>query len=119
MRRSFSSIFKYRDRDGKGVSKNEDTRPTFKNFFKFFARKFSHLLSLNLLMLMQVLPIIVAVLAYLFIQKTPSQSSALFAPLYGASLIEPNGTSTLIMILDAIPFGIPIYNPASSWIIAA
>jgi len=119
LRRSFSSIFKYRDRDGKGVSKNEDTRPTFKNFFKFFARKFSHLLSLNLLMLMQVLPIIVAVLAYLFIQKTPSQSSALFAPLYGASLIEPNGTSTLIMILDAIPFGIPIYNPASYWIIAA
>lgn len=111
-------IFKYRDRDGKGVDKNEDTRPTFKNFFKFFARKFSHLLSLNLLMLLQVLPIIAAVLAYLFIEKTPSQSSALFAPLYGASLIEQGSTSTLIMVLDAIPFGIPVYNPASYWIIA-
>ena len=117
MRRFFIPIFKYRDRDGKGVDKNEDTRPTLKNFFKFFARKFSHLLSLNLLMLLQILPVIMAALAYLFIEKTPSQSSALFAPLYGASLIEQSGTSSLIMILDAIPFGIPVYNPASYWII--
>lgn len=111
------SIFKFRERDGKGVSKNEDTRPTLKNFFKQFARKFSHLLSLNLLMLLQVLPIIFAILAYLFIEKTPSQTSALFAPLYGASLIEQSGTSSLIMILDALPLGIPVYQPVGYWII--
>ena len=115
----FKSIFSFRQRDGKGVEKGEDNRPTFKNFFKKFFRKFSHLLSLNLLMLMQVIPIIVAVLSYLFISRTPSQSSALFAPLYGASLIAPNNpTSTLISVLDAIPLAIPIFNPAEYWIIA-
>ena len=115
----FKSIFSFRQRDGKGVEKGEDNRPTLKNFFKKFFRKFSHLLSLNLLMLMQVIPIIVAVLSYLFISRTPSQSSALFAPLYGASLIAPNNpTSTLISVLDAIPLAIPIFNPAEYWIIA-
>lgn len=114
----FKSIFSFRQRDGKGVEKGEDNRPTFKNFFKKFFRKFSHLLSLNLLMLLQVIPIIVAVVSYLFIARTPSQSSAVFAPLYGASLIAPNNpTSTLVAVLDAIPLGIPVFQPVEYWII--
>ncbi len=115
----YQSIFKFRQRDGKGVKKNEDRRPTFKNFFKQFFRKFSHLLSLNLFMLLQVIPVIVAVIAYFFIKTTPSQASSLFAPLYGASLIEVDPTSTLVMLLEAIPIGIPVYNPPSYWIIGA
>ncbi len=113
----YQSIFKFRTRDGKGVRKGEDTRPTLKNFFKQFARKFSQLLSLNLLMLMQVVPIIIAVVAYLFIEKTPAQSSALFAPLYGASLIASDGTSTLVALLEALPISIPAYSPSAYWII--
>lgn len=113
----FQSIFKFRDRDGKGVKKDEDLRPTFKNFFKFFFRKFSQLISLNLLMLMQAVPIVVAVFAYLFIGRTPSQTSAIFAPLYGASLIDPSPASSLILALEALPLGIPIYRPAAYWVI--
>lgn len=109
---------KFRNRDGKGVKKGEDTRPTLKNFFKQFARKFSHLLSLNLLMLLQIAPVIAAALAYLFIQRTPSQTSPLFAPLYGASLIEQSPTSTLILVLEAIPLNIPVFQPMAYWIIA-
>jgi uncharacterized membrane protein YesL len=112
------SLPKLRNRDGKGVKKGEDTRPTFKNFFKQFARKFSHLLSLNLLMLLQVLPVIVGVLAYLFIERTPSQTSPLFAPLYGASLIEQSPAASLILVLDAIPLNIPVFQPVAYWIIA-
>lgn len=112
-------FFKFFNREGKGVKKGEDLRPTFKNFFKFFYRKFSQLLSLNLLMLLQALPIVIAVLAYLFIHRTPSQTSALFAPLYGASLIDPSPASSLILALDALPLGIPIFQPAAYWIIGA
>jgi uncharacterized membrane protein YesL len=109
---------KFRNRDGKGVKKGEDTRPTLKNFFKQFVRKFSHLLSLNLLMLLQIAPIIVGLLAYLFIQRTPSQTSPLFAPLYGASLIEQSPASALLLALEAIPLNIPVFQPVAYWIIA-
>ena len=115
----FQSIFRFRDRDGKGVEKDEDRRPTFKNFFKQFFRKFSHLLSLNVLMLLQILPVILAVFAFLTTPMTPSQGSAIFAPLYGASLIGPNATTNLILGLEALPLNIPVYSPASYWIIAA
>ena len=114
----FQSIFKFRDRDGKGVEKGEDTRPTFKNFFKQFFRKFSHLLSLNVLMLLQIIPIIIAVFAFLTTPMTPSQTSAAFAPLYGASLIEQSGASNLFLALEALPLNIPVFQPVSYWIIA-
>jgi uncharacterized membrane protein YesL len=69
-------------------------------------------------MLMQVIPIIVAIVSYLFITRTPSQSSAVFAPLYGASLISPeNPTSTIVAVLDAIPLAIPVFQPIEYWII--
>ena len=115
----FQSIFKFRDRDGRGVEKGEDTRPTLKNFFKQFFRKFSHLLSLNVLMLLQVIPVIVAVFAFMTTPMTPSQTSAAFAPLYGASLIEPSGATNLFLGLEALPLNIPVYAPASYWIIGA
>ena len=115
----FQSIFKFRDRAGRGVEKGEDTRPTLKNFFKQFFRKFSHLLSLNVLMLLQVIPVIVAVFAFLPTPMTPSQTSAAFAPLYGASLIEPSGATNLFLGLEALPLNIPVYAPASYWIIGA
>lgn len=115
----FNSIFKFRDRTGKGVEKGEDTRPTFKNFFKQFFRKFSYLLSLNVLMLLQVVPVIIAIFAFLTTPMTPSQTSAAFAPLYGASLIEQSVPSNLFLALEALPLNIPVFQPASYWIIAA
>lgn len=115
----YQSIFKFRSRDGKGVEKGEDLRPTFKNFFKQFSRKFSHLLSLNLLMLFQVAPIVIAVIAFLTTPMTPSQTSAAFAPLYGASLIAPDAASHLEITLSALPLSIPVFSPAAYWIIGA
>lgn len=112
------SFLNIKNRDIKGVEKGEDTRPTLKNFFKQFWRKISHLLSLNILMLLQVLPLVVAVLAFFFTKMTPSQTSAIFAPLYGASLIEPSATSALLMSLEALPLNIPVFQPAAYWIIA-
>lgn len=114
----FTSIFKFRNRDGKGVEKGEDLRPTLKNFFKFFRRKFSHLLSLNLLMLFQILPIIVAIVAFFTTPKTPSQTTAIFAPLYGTSLIENSAATDIVLGTEALPLSIPVFEPAAYWIIA-
>ena len=52
------------NRDGKGVEKDEDRTPNLKFFFKQFARKFTKILQLNLLMIFQVLPLIVIALSY-------------------------------------------------------
>lgn len=113
------SFINAKKRDAKGVEKGEDLRPTFKNFFKQFWRKLSHLLSLNILILLQVIPIVVGVLAFFFTRMTPSQTSAIFAPLYGASLIDPEATSSLLLALKALPLSIPVFQPAAYWIIAA
>ena len=116
----YKSIFRFRTRDGKGVAKGEDTRPTLKNFFKQFFRKFSHLLSLNVLMLFQIAPIIIAVITlFATSSTTPTQTNAIFAPLYGASLIEPNAASHLTMILDALPLNVPVFSSATYWILGA
>ena len=82
-----SFLWRFWNRDGKGVEPGEDTTPTLKYFFKLFWRRFPRLLSLNLMMLGQVVPLIVAVVVYLLSNTTPTQSSLLFAPLYGISTI--------------------------------
>jgi uncharacterized membrane protein YesL len=45
-------------------------------------------LTLNLMMLFQILPILAAVLVYMWSDTTPTQSSNLFAPLWGVSQIS-------------------------------
>lgn len=115
----YHSIFKFRDRNGKGVEKGEDMRPTLKNFFKQFWRKLSHLLSLNLLMLMQVVPIIIAIFAFLTTPMTPSQTSAIFAPLYGTTLITQSGQVDMLIATQGLPLSIPVFQPAAYWIIGA
>ncbi|MBE6649666.1 MAG: hypothetical protein E7614_09185, partial [Ruminococcaceae bacterium] len=49
------------NRDGKGVNPGEDTTPNLKFFFKQLARKFSKIISLNILMIFQVIPILISV----------------------------------------------------------
>lgn len=76
------------NREREDLLEQEDTTPTLKYFFKLLWRRFPRLLSLNLMMLFQILPILIALLIYMWSDTTPSQSSNLFAPLYGVSLIS-------------------------------
>lgn len=75
-----------RERDE--LTEHEDTTPTLKYFFKLFGRRFPRLLSLNLMMVVQILPLLAVLLVYMWSDTTPTQSSNLFAPLYGVSLIS-------------------------------
>lgn len=61
----------------------EDTTPTLKYFFKLLWRKAAKLLTLNLMMVFQVIPLVVAVLVYFFGSTTPTVEHAAYAPLLG------------------------------------
>ena len=76
------------NREREDILEAEDTTPTLKYFFKLFGRRFPRLLTLNLMMVVQVLPLLAALLIYMWSDTTPTQSSNLFAPLYGVSLIS-------------------------------
>ena len=104
-------------RDGRGVKKGEDTTPNLKFYFKLLTRRFPTLLSVNLLMNLQVLPVVIAVLAYFFTEKTPSQSSAIFAPIYGVAQIDPSVTTSTILSIFGIQFNIPIFQNPAYWVI--
>ena len=76
------------NREREDLLEVEDTTPTLKYFFKLFGRRFPRILTLNLMMLFQILPILAAVLVYMWSDTTPTQSSNLFAPLWGVSQIS-------------------------------
>lgn len=94
------------NRDGRGVKKDEDTRPTFINFFKTFLRKFPQLLRLNILMVVQAIPIVVIVCFEIFGPKSPTTTSVMFAPLFG--IAQSSGNAGLSAILDLSSIQMPL-----------
>lgn len=76
------------NRNGKGIDREEDRTPNLKFFFKQFVRKFPKLLSLNLIMLMMFVPILVAVLIYIWGPSTPVYIHTLSAPMSGIAVME-------------------------------
>ena len=84
-------IFKIFDinRDGKGVYEQENRKPNLKFFFILLFRKMTQLLQLNALMLPMVLPIVGAVVIYVFGAKLSLAAEPSFAPVWGISkLVE-------------------------------
>ena len=99
------------NRDGKGVYEEENRRPTLLFFFKLLWRKFSQLIRLNVLLLMQVLPVLVFLYVYFLGLKTPTATDLLYAPLYGISNISNSAALTAMLDMSAIQMGIPIFSP--------
>lgn len=107
------------NRDGKGVEKKEDGPKNFKNFFKFFGRKFSRLLSLNLIMIFMVLPLIISVMVYIVGPTTQSSGNVLFPTLYGAAFMTDSPAMDIVSTLYSVPMAVPVYNSYVYYIIAA
>lgn len=103
------------NRDGKGA-KEESRKPTFKFFFKLFFRKFPQLLSLNLLMIFQAIPLIVVALVYFIGDKTPTSTNVLFAPLMGIDQISSTPGASVLLDMSSIQMGLPSISPVMSWI---
>ena len=104
-------------RDGKGVEKGEDTTPTLGRFFKLWGRKFWKLISLNLLMVVQILPIGLIVLLYFMGPKIPTLYSPLYAPLLGAQTAAPTTVGmTLFNSAAGLMHQTPVYNSWAHWV---
>ena len=100
------------NKDGKGVNKNEDTRPTFLNFFKNLFRKFPHLLRLNILMVLQIIPLVVIICLYFLGPKSPTMSNVMFAPLFGLDQAAGNAAVSSTLDLSSVQMGLPVFSPA-------
>lgn len=105
------------NRDGKGVEPGEDTTPNLKYFFKLVGRKFSNLLTVNLMILIPMaLPILIAVYVFFNGPQMPTMSSPAFSALIGANLASGDGglLTKLITILPQLNF--ITYNSYASWL---
>ena len=105
------------NRDGRGVDPGEDTTPNLKYFFKLFFRKFSNILTLNLMMFGMVLPIAVA--AYVFFNgpQMPTMSSPAFSALMGSQLAGAGGSELMTKIMTVLPqVNFITYNSYASWL---
>lgn len=106
------------NRDGKGVEPGEDTTPNLKFFFKQLGRKFSKIVSLNILMIFQVLPILAALYLYFFASPTtPTQYFPEYAALFGIQETAATAASSATLGLFSFQLGLPTYNTYVYWVI--
>ena len=105
------------NRNGRGVEPGEDTTPNLKYFFKLTFRKFSNLLTLNLMMFAMVLPIAFAVYLFFNGPQMPTMSSPAFSALMGAQLIGNGGTELLTKLMTTMPqVNFITYDSYASWL---
>ena len=108
------------NRDGKGVDVAEDTTPNLKFFFKQFWRKFSKIVSLNILMLFQIIPLLLIFYLYVFaMPKTPTQYYPEYSALFGIQEASSTASSSVNLGLFSFQLGLPEYNSYVYWIIGA
>ena len=105
------------NRNGRGVEPGEDTTPNLKYFFKLTFRKFSNLLTLNIMMFAMVLPIAIAVYIFFNGPQMPTMSSPAFSALMGAQLAGQGGTELLTKLTTCLPqVNFITYDSYASWL---
>ncbi len=98
-------LFNYNRNKDKPDLEAEDRTPTLGFFFKLLWRKLGKLLTLNLMMVCLYLPLVAALLIYLFGRQTVTAESAMYAPLAGIVTfgnIVPDGGSGVAAALLGI-----------------
>lgn len=105
--------------DGRGVEKGEDTTPNLKYFFKSLKRKFWKLVSINLIMLIQIAPLLLCFLVESSGPKEPVQSNLLYATVLGAQTASPTSAGmTLFNLVGNLSYEWPTFNSPVNWIMA-
>ena len=97
----------------------ENTAPTLGYFFKLLLRKFSKLVTLNLMMLFQVFPLLGIFLIYFFASKTYSQLEPEFASLLGLQTASGSAGASLLLELNFSQLGSPLISAYELAIILA
>lgn len=110
------NIFNF-NRDGKGVEPGEDTTPNLKYFFKLVGRKFSNLLTLNLMIFPMVLPIVIAIYIFFNGPQMPTISNPAFSALMGAHMTGTGGSELMIKLIQCLPqVNFITFNSYASWL---
>ncbi len=105
------------NRDGRGVDPGEDTTPNLGYFFKLVFRKFSNLITLNLMMFAMVLPIALAVYIFFNGPQMPTMSSPAFSALMGSQLTGTGGVEIMTKLMPILPqINFITYNSYASWL---
>lgn len=107
------------NKDGKGVYEVESRKPTLGFFFKLYFRKFTHLLQLNLLMLVMVIPLIAILFIYLMGDKTPTVTDPVYTPLIGIATSSPTPKLFNTLDLSSIQMEVPVFSQTSIIVIIA
>ncbi len=107
------------NRDGKGVEKEIIGPKNFKNFFKHYGRKFTKLLSVNLIMIFLVLPIIVAAFVFVMGPTMPSPADELFPVAFSTSVISPSPANDIFLLAHSTQLSVPVYNSYVYYVIGA
>ena len=108
------------NRDGKGVDPGEDTTPNLKFFFKLLWRKLSKIITLNMLAIVQILPLLACLYLYFIATPTtPTQYFPEYAALYGMQEAASSATSSLGVSLFSFQHPLPTYNTYIYWVIGA
>lgn len=98
------------NRDGKGVEKNEDTTPGVGFYFKSIWRKLSKLISINLLMIVQFLPLLAAFFTRIWADTTPSVSDISFPFWQGVSKINASPFEAFMAAVSGIQTKVPLLS---------
>ena len=107
------------NRDGKGVEPGEDRTPGLKFFFKQFARKFSKILSLNMLTVFQILPLAAIVLLYFFaIPRTATHVYSEYPVLFGMNFASSSAVTSANLGIFSYQFGIQEHGTNMYWVLA-
>lgn len=108
------------NRDGKGVEPGEDRTPGLKFFFKQLGRKFSKILSLNMLTMFQLLPLAAIVILYFFaIPRTATHVYAEYPVLYGMNFASSSAVTSANLGVFSYQFGIQEHGTKMYWVLAA
>ena len=108
------------NRDGKGIDPGEDTTPNLKFFFKQLWRKLSKIISLNMLMIFQVIPLIACLYLYFIATPTtPTLSSPEYSALFGINEVSSSALSSIHLSIFSFQTPLPTYNTYIYWVIGA
>ena len=108
------------NRDGKGVDPGEDTTPNLAFFFKQLWRKLSKIITLNMLMIFQVIPLIACLYLYFIATPTtPTLNFPEYSALFGIQEAASSSISSINLGLFSFQTPLPTYNTYIYWVIGA
>lgn len=92
----------------KEIDKEEDKTPNIKYYFKSLWRKFPRLLSINLIMLFQIIPILICFYAYTALMpRITVFNDPLYPVLNGINTVTPSALSDTLLNIHGISIELP------------